>query len=153
MMADKFGAFLQLLFSSLRASSGVEPGHVGFDRDLPLSALYDPEADFVHLSVRVDYLSLDFIFSVAHEWRHVWQFKCCPSLLDGYLPRDRFSDLGSYNMQPAEIDANAWAWLFVKDFAGLSSDPTFPGLGKDVFSAISKRKAELEASYVPCGKR
>lgn len=57
----------------------------------------------------------DFIFVMAHEYRHAWQARYQPELLKDRIHHDTIkndSTLASYTMQPGEFDANTFALEF-----------------------------------------
>lgn len=80
----------------------------------------------------------DFAFSIAHELRHKWQLENNESLyFDEYKPASMLPDLEAYNLQLAEIDANAFACIMLFDTFGKM--PTFPSLTDRVRHAINMR--------------
>lgn len=59
----------------------------------------------------------DQLFSIAHELRHIWQIKNNQELyLSDYKTVDIIG-VEKYNLQPAEIDANAFASIVMVDFS------------------------------------
>ncbi len=53
-------------------------------------------------------------FVIAHEMRHAWQYEYHKEkFMDSYRPREQFDNRDDYNLQLAEIDANAWALVFM----------------------------------------
>lgn len=86
-------------------------------------------------------VNLDAIFAIAHELRHAWQIRTAEGeYTDGY--RDS-SELGieDYNLQPAELDANAFAALIMIEFFGVY--PKFNGLPETVKEKIIERMNEI----------
>lgn len=83
----------------------------------------------------------DYLFAIAHELRHVWQLKKNPKLLEGYLPVNLSASIEAYNLQPAEVDANAFAALVMIDFWGI--EPLFENMSPCVRSAIFKRARDI----------
>ena len=84
----------------------------------------------------------DQFFSIAHELRHVWQIKNDnKSFLSEYKSADLMKSIEEYNLQPAEIDANAFAYIIMVDFFGIK--PLFYGLSDNVKSRIFKRINEI----------
>lgn len=86
-------------------------------------------------------LSPDLYFAVAHELRHIWQLRTAPERWMQDYRRSAETDLVSYNMQPAELDANAYAALVMINLYGIK--PLFNGLPNQVITAIYCRAAEI----------
>ena len=79
--------------------------------------------------------NFDQLFSIAHELRHIWQIKYNEKFyLENYKTIDLCSSIEEYNLQPAEIDANAFAYIVMVDFFGIK--PLFHGLSNTVKSKI-----------------
>lgn len=56
-------------------------------------------------------------FVMAHEIRHVWQKEYCPALLENYIELSQNGmnmTVEEHNLQPAEVDANAFAILITR---------------------------------------
>lgn len=95
-------------------------------------ACYDVENDIIYLSIND--LNFDLIFSLCHELRHKWQmtyFK--DEFFDNYKP---VTELGieKYNLQIAELDANAYAAVVMVEDYGIM--PLFEGLSELVKISI-----------------
>jgi len=76
-------------------------------------------------------------FSIAHELRHIWQIQNDEELyFSTYKPIDLFSSVEEYNLQIAELDANAFAGLIMIDFFHLK--PLFEGVPDSVMVLFSK---------------
>lgn len=59
----------------------------------------------------------DQFFSIAHELRHIWQIKNDEQLyFSTYKPIDLCSSIEEYNLQIAELDANAFAGMIMMNF-------------------------------------
>lgn len=87
----------------------------------------------------------DLFFSIAHELRHGWQIAHPElGLLDGYRDRSECSTVEEYNLQPAELDANAYAAIVMERYFGLQA--LFQGLPETVRTAIRKRATEIKAA-------
>lgn len=57
------------------------------------------------------------LFSIAHELRHIWQIHNNEQLyFSSYKPIDLCSSVEEYNLQIAELDANAFASIVMVDF-------------------------------------
>ena len=83
---------------------------------------------------------LDALFAVCHELRHVYQAANMPDIFQHYQEMGTL-DNESYNLQVAEIDANAYASIFIERHFGVS--PLFNGYSERVKAAIEKRKSAL----------
>lgn len=73
--------------------------------------------------------------------RHLWQHEYRSELLAGYVTNSN-TNVKDYNMQRAEIDANAFGLVVMKNWFGLA--PLFQGLDNDVKSKIAKRAKVIE---------
>lgn len=98
----------------------------------------DGNTIFVNLPDAPD---LDVFFAISHELRHVWQIRTNRAYyFDNYIPPEAI-DQKSYNMQPAEIDANAFSVCVMSTLFGIA--PDFKGLPDDVRDCIFKRAEEI----------
>ena len=86
------------------------------------------------------------VYSVlAHEMRHVWQHK------KGYTLKEKDGDVEKYCLSPTEVDAEAFAAIFVMLFF---LEDTFiydlepEELGKKMTVAVSKRIKEIELDII-----
>ena len=82
----------------------------------------------------------DLYFAIAHELRHKYQIVRKIYDFNNYKLSDNI-DLKTYNLQPQEIDANAYAALIMMSTFGVK--PLLNGLDKDVKEKINKRIDEL----------
>ena len=97
--------------------------------------------DGIVLHLRRLSVDLDMLFTCAHELRHFWQMQERPDLLEGYRRINECADQNDYNLQAAEIDANAFAlWLML---SGFGITPLFSGLSDDVKKIIRARADEI----------
>ena len=83
---------------------------------------------------------LDALFAVCHELRHVYQSIHYPDMFKSYQELGTLSQT-EYNLQTAEIDANAYASLFIELHFGMS--PLFNGYSAKVKAEIENRKSKL----------
>ena len=83
----------------------------------------------------------DQLFSIAHELRHVWQIENNQELYFSNYQTVDIIGIEKYNLQPAEVDANAFASIVMVDFFHLQ--PQYKGLSVSVISAIKNRIAEI----------
>lgn len=85
--------------------------------------------------------SADLYFSIAHELRHIWQIRTDPDkYMSNYKTRADL-DVDAYNLQPAEIDANAFAEIISVNL--LMVRPLFIGLSDRVKQKITRRAREI----------
>ena len=87
----------------------------------------------------------DLFFALAHELRHGWQIAHPElGLLDGYRDRSECATVEEYNLQPAELDANAYAAIVMERDFGLKA--LFQGLPDTVRKEIRKKASEIKAA-------
>lgn len=89
-------------------------------------------------------LDVSLCFSISHELRHIWQ---ADTALD-YWFRDYSSgssDINAYNLQRAEIDANAFADMACIALFGVET--IFVDMSPEVGQKIVERRRELEKIY------
>ena len=97
----------------------------------------EPETNIIYLN-KVDKPNPDYIFSIAHELRHVYQYQTDKEFyLSRYKPSNKCSSIEEYNLQIAEVDANAFAAIIMTDF--FSVKPQWNGLSGKVIDTIEKR--------------
>ena len=97
----------------------------------------EPETNTIYLN-KVDKPNPDYVFSIAHELRHIYQYQNDEEFyLSGYKPSNKCSSVDAYNLQIAEVDANAFASIVMTDF--FSMKPQWNGLSDRVIDAIEKR--------------
>lgn len=86
----------------------------------------------------------DQLFAIAHEIRHIWQAESNPAyFFSNYKPIHLCKNHEEYNLQEAELDANAFGSFVMIDFFGMR--PLFEGIPVTVKEKIFKR-AEFFAS-------
>lgn len=84
----------------------------------------------------------DYLFSIAHELRHIWQFQDNKKIyFESYKPIELCTGTESYNLQAAEIDANAFAGFIMIEWFHLK--PLYQGLSDSVTVKINKRIDEI----------
>lgn len=87
---------------------------------------------------KIDKPNPDYLFSIAHELRHIYQIKTDYDwFLSDYKSIDLCASTEEYNLQFAEIDANAFAGLVMINFFHLQ--PLFEGLSDVVKAKIFER--------------
>lgn len=97
----------------------------------------EPETNTIYLN-KVEKLNPDYVFSIAHELRHIYQYQTDEEFyLSGYKPSNKCSSVEEYNLQIAEVDANAFASIVMNDF--FSIKPQWNGLSNKVINEINKR--------------
>lgn len=83
----------------------------------------------------------DQLFSIAHELRHIWQIRTNHDLYFSNYQTIEIIGTEKYNLQIAEVDANAFASVIMIDFFHLQ--PQYKGLSDSIISAIKKRIDEI----------
>ena len=103
---------------------------------------YNPGLKTIFLR-KVKEITPDFLFAIAHEMRHIWQIENDESLFFAdYKPIEFSKSLTDYNLQLAEIDANAFAALLMT--INFEIKPLFKGLPDIVKSKINERIIYLQ---------
>lgn len=109
-----------------------------------MMAQVNPSGDTIYLK-KYDKPNPDQLFSIAHELRHIWQMQNDEKLyFSTYKPVDLYSSIEEYNLQIAELDANAFAGLVMIDFFRLK--PLFEGVTDSVKSKIFERMEYLKTT-------
>ena len=104
----------------------------------------EPETNTIYLN-KTDKLNPDYVFSIAHELRHIYQYQTDEKFyLSKYKPSNKCSSVEEYNLQIAEVDANAFAAIVITDFFSLK--PQWDGLSNKVIVAIEERIKFLTAT-------
>lgn len=103
-------------------------------------AMCDSDGTTVYVRHSED-ITPDLLFAVAHELRHCWQIKNKPEILKGYQESQDLT-VEEYNLQPAEIDANAFAGAVMVDFFGIK--PLFQGLPEKVKDKIYEEMKNIK---------
>ena len=86
----------------------------------------------------------DQLFAIAHELRHIWQMKDRERYLSDYKSVDQCSSFEEYNLQIAELDANAFAGLVMIDFFHLK--PQFYDVTESIRSKIYEQMDRITES-------
>lgn len=132
-----YSEFIEIVCSNLKITKPIVE-EVLFLHTPTQLAEYVP-ADNV-LKYRMGKIPLDAMFSIAHELRHIWQMKNCPEIFQNYI-NSTDTDIEQYNLQSAEIDANAYAMVIMESGFGIT--PQFKGLSEKVKKKISLRANEI----------
>lgn len=101
-------------------------------------AEYVPSERCIYLSKESK--ELDLLFCIAHEMRHVWQID--NHIFPPHIVRELLS-VKAYNLQPDEIDANGYAYAYMRVVYGVMI--TFDGVDKEVVKKIKERALEIIA--------
>lgn len=102
-----------------------------------MMAQYDPENSTIYIKEAAE-PNPDYLFAIAHELRHIWQIEDDNDFFfSEYKPRKLMPSTKDYNLQIAEVDANAFAAIILLEYFGLQ--PLWNGLDKSVVNAIEKR--------------
>lgn len=104
-------------------------------------AALTPDAVLIRNNIPV---SPELFFSVAHELRHAYQIANGESL-EEYRTSDKIS-IERYNLQPLEVDANAFSALIMSDFFGIV--PQFQNMPDAVREAINDRMEQIQKEYI-----
>lgn len=92
---------------------------------------------------KLDKPNPDYLFAIAHELRHIWQIQNDEQVyFPTYKPIDLCSSVEEYNLQIAELDANAFAGLIMINFFHLK--PLFEDVPNSVKSKIFERMEYLK---------
>lgn len=83
----------------------------------------------------------DALFAICHEMRHAYQAQYATDIFANYIEIGEL-DNEEYNLQEAELDANAYAAIVMKREFGVS--PQFKGYSERVKKAIWDREVRLE---------
>ena len=124
--------------------------------DIPVPVIKFVSADRMHTGTQIAALTPDAVlirndievsaelfFALAHELRHAYQIAGGESL-EEYRTSDRIS-IEQYNLQPLEVDANAFGALIMSDFFGIV--PQFRNMPDTVRKAIKDRMKQLQKEY------
>lgn len=101
-----------------------------------MMAQCSPDGSTIYLR-KFDRPNPDQLFSIAHELRHIWQIKTNKELFfSSYKPVNDLS-IEEYNLQIAEVDANAFAGIVMVDIFRLK--PTFKDVPESVRNKVYDR--------------
>lgn len=104
-------------------------------------AALTPDAVLIRNNIAV---SPELFFSLAHELRHAYQIASGESL-EEYQRSDQIN-IEQYNLQPLEVDANAFSALIMSDFFGIV--PQFQNMPDAVREAINDRMEQIQKEYI-----
>lgn len=102
-------------------------------------ASYNYKKDTITIKKNYDDIR-DLYFAISHELRHKYQINKKIFDFENYKLSDKI-DLKTYNLQPEEIDANAYSAYVMMSIFGVK--PLFKGLDEDVKKEINKRVEEI----------
>lgn len=122
----------------------IDPVKVKFKTKLDgtVLAMYIPSSRTIY--VKRDIKLGNALLMIAHEMRHVWQMDN-GHFSDNYKMRNN-TTLLPYNEQWEEIDANAYASLYLKTFYGFG--PLFNTLNDTIKSRIKIREKEILKEFI-----
>ena len=87
---------------------------------------------------KLDKPNPDYLFAIAHELRHIFQYQDNKQFyLSNYKTSDKCSSVEEYNLQIAEVDANAFASIVMVEYFHMQ--PQWNGLSDKVVNAINDR--------------
>lgn len=109
-------------------------------------AAYEPYEYAIYIDPKKCYdnkgrIKIEFFIAVSHELRHAYQYKNNLSCIAEYKERKYFDNTESYNLQPAEIDANAFAEIVIVDYFGLQV--LWQNYSQKVRNEISNRVSQI----------
>lgn len=107
-----------------------------------MMAFYDRKA--IHIK-RFDKFNPDNFFAIAHELRHVWQLRTNEEFYYGNYQDSSVLNIEEYNLQIAEIDANAFATMIMIDLLHLQ--PKFDNFSDEIVEKIWDRIKEIVPKY------
>lgn len=137
--------FLKDVIDTVADDLNIEPPELEYNLEKKskgnISALVLDENREVNAIAISDEINMnDLVFSIVHELRHAYQIKYHSEMFDNYKQIGEIS-FEKYNLQEAEIDANAYASLFVE--YNFKIKPLFNGYSQKVKKLIEKRKKEI----------
>ena len=87
---------------------------------------------------KIDKPNPDYLFAIAHELRHIFQYQDDENFyLSDYKTSDNCHSIEEYNLQIAEVDANAFASIIMVEYFHMQ--PQWNGLSDKVICAINDR--------------
>lgn len=86
-----------------------------------------------------------YIMAISHEMRHQYQTKIMYFNMDEYQDRRKNNDPTSYNLQKEEIDAVAYANLFMDEYFGIT--PVYPDFSEFLLDEIRVRENLIEKQF------
>lgn len=122
----------------------IIPPKISYDTSrFPTSTMIaqvSPSENIIYINSQIK-SEFDFAFAIIHELRHLWQY-CNDKnkYMSQYKSSNQLS-IEEYNLQIAEIDANAYAALLMITKFGVS--PKWNGLSPKVIMKIENRMSEL----------
>lgn len=124
----------------------IEPPKVSFDTSKfptkTMLAQCSPDGSTIYLKM-CDKPNPGQLFAIAHELRHIWQIQNNKQLyFSEYKPIELCESVEQYNLQEAELDANAFAGLVMIDFFRLK--PLFEGVPESVKTKTYERMENPE---------
>lgn len=110
-----------------------------------MMAQVNSSGDTIYLK-KYDKPNPDQLFSIAHELRHIWQIQNNNYLyFSTYKPINLCKSVEEYNLQIAELDANAFGGLIMIDFFNLK--PLFEGVPNSVKVKIYEQMEYLRTEF------
>ena len=86
-----------------------------------------------------------YILAISHEMRHHYQSKITYFNINEYQSRKDLDDVNAYNLQKEEIDAVAYANLFMDEYFGMT--PVFPDFSDFLLDQIRVRENLIEKQF------
>ncbi|MBO7713957.1 MAG: ImmA/IrrE family metallo-endopeptidase [Methanobrevibacter sp.] len=121
---------------------GIDPPELSYNTDHfssdTMIAQCSPDGSTIFVKPYEKRPTMDHYFAIAHELRHVWQIRTDKNkYMADYKPVSLCGSIEEYNLQPAEIDANAFAAAVMMDAFGVK--PLFENQSEKVKSEIWDR--------------
>lgn len=91
--------------------------------------------------VKADMELIDALFAIAHELRHMWQHQYNAGYFFNDYKANTELSTEEYNLQPAEIDANAFGMVMVEEITSVS--PLFEGFSPQLVNKIQQRADDI----------
>ena len=87
---------------------------------------------------KIDKPNPDYLFAIAHELRHIFQYQNDEQFyFSNYKTSNNCHSIEEYNLQIAEVDANAFAAIIIVEYFHMQ--PQWNGLSDKVINAINDR--------------
>ena len=133
-MVEKFIADICKLLDITVPSISYDTSHFLTETTMAQSELTN---NIIHLN-KIDKPTPDYLFAIAHELRHIFQYQNDEQFyLSNYKTSNNCSSIEEYNLQIAEVDANAFASIVMVEYFHMQ--PQWNGLSDKVIRAINDR--------------
>ena len=86
-----------------------------------------------------------YVMTISHEMRHHYQSTITYFNINEYKSREELNDVNAYNLQKEEIDAVAYANLFMDEYFGIT--PVYPDFSDFLLDEIRVRENLIEKQF------